>query len=194
MAGRFIPPPLLLLLLLWLALPACDDRPIRDPFSSNPGAPQFKLGDAAKYKPHGLYFDYVDPHHVLLVSRPASRGTMLVALDFRCTYDQNPLEYNDLTDRLHCNRCDSRWSTDGLIQSGSVATESLPRYRMRLTGTRVSDQREVVVDMSRQFHQKITKQFGSKQIVVREWSATDSMYHFENDPRINPLEGKVEVK
>jgi len=186
-------PPLLTLLLLALSLPACDDRPIRDPFTSNPGAPQFKLGDASQYKPPGVYFDYVEPHHVLLVSRPAARGTMLVALDFRCTYDQNPLEYHDLTHNLHCNRCDSRWSTDGLIQSGSVAEQSLPRYRMRLTGTRLSNEREVVVDLSRQFHQKITKQFGSKQIVVQEWSATDSMYHFENDPRIDSMEDKVKV-
>lgn len=186
--------PLLMLLPLAPALSACDERPIRDPFSSNPGAPQFKLGDASQYKPHGVYLDYVEPHHVLLVSRPAARGTMLVALDFRCTYDQNPLQYNELTHKLHCNRCDSRWSTDGVIQSGSVAGQSLPRYRLRLTGTRMSDKRRVVVDMSRQFHQKITKQFGSKQIVVQEWSATDSMYHFENDPRIDSMEGKVEVK
>ena len=182
------------LLLLCLVLIGCDDRPIRDPFASNPGAPQFRLGDASQYKPHGLYFDHVDPHHVLLVSRPASRGTMLVALDYRCTYDQNPLEFNDLTDRLHCNRCDSRWSTDGLIQSGSIATDSLPRYRLRLTGTQLAYRREVVVDMSRQYFQKVTKQFGSREIVVQEWSATDSMYHFENDPRIDSLAGKIQAK
>ncbi len=184
----------LLLLLLCLAPPACDDRPMREPFTSNPGAPQLPLGDALPYRAEGLYFDFAKKHDVLLVSRPTSRGPMLVALDFRCTYDQHALEYNGLTDRLHCNRCDSRWTTDGLIQSGSVASDSLPRYRMRLTGTRLSNQRQVVIDMSRQFHQKITKQFGSKQIVVQEWSATDSMYHFENDPRIDPLEGKIEVK
>lgn len=175
-----------------LGLGGCDDRPIRGPFNRETG-PQIALGDASQYKPTGLYLDHVDTHDVALVSRDVAAGQMLVALDFRCTYDEQALMHNDLTDRFECRRCDSRWSSDGLIQSGSVANKSLDRYRIRLSGGRQSAKREVYVDMSRRFHHTVTRDLGGREVTVHEWSATDSMYHFEDDPRVDALAGKIKV-
>jgi len=182
-----------LCVVLAAALVACDNRP-RDPFNPDPDAPSYNLGLPDNYRKHGMYFDFVDPEGILLVSRPASGGTMLVALDYHCTYDQQPLQFNELTRRIECNRCASRWTTDGLVQSGSVATHSLPRYRLRLAGTRMSEVRTLYVDTSRRYYQKRMKTVGSRTFEVQQWSATDSMFMFEKDPRLRSIKDHVATK
>lgn len=190
----------LLLMTLIALTPACDRiGKDRDPFNTNRGAPAFRIKDPQRYKPHGIYTDFLDSHQTLLVSRRAavakeSVGTMLVALDATCPYDGKPVEVNDLTRMLHCRGCDSRWTHDGLIQSGSRAKSSLDRFRIRLAGSGPSRDRDLIVDHSRRYRQSYTKQVGDRTIEIQEWSATDSMYYFALDPRHEHLGAKIETK
>ncbi len=171
----------------------CDTRR-HDPFNPNADAPAYNLGDAEQYREHKLYFDLMKDHRVLLVSRPASGGTMLVALDARCPNDGKPVEYSDINRLLNCTGCDSRWTTDGLIRTGSIAKDSLDRYRIRLAVADASGQRDLWVETSRRYRKRHQKTIGSKTIEVQEWSVPDSMYMFERDPRYQDLRDKVRTK
>jgi len=178
--ARCIP---LCLLLLWAGgLVACDE-------AVGPSGQRIALGDAEQYRTHGTYDDYKASHDILLVSRQAwaaegKEGTMLVALDARCPREGADVEINERTNLLHCTRCDSRWTRDGVIQSGSAATDSLDRYRIGLTGTRVAKDRRPYIDLSQRFRQRYTKTVGSRTFEVQEWSSIDSMYMYELDSRV----------
>jgi len=157
--------------------------------ATGPMNQRIELGDAEQFREHGIYDDYKESHDLLLVSRRAAGsetdiGTMLVALDARCPHDGADVVLNERTNLLHCTRCDSRWTKDGVIQSGSLAESSLDRYRIGLTGTRIAKERRPYIDLSERFRQRYMKTVGSRTFEVQEWSSLDSMYMYELDARI----------
>lgn len=180
-------PNAVLIVLAAALLPAaCSDHPA--------ATRTIPLPDPDRYRRHGLHRDLLDTHRILLVSRPASGGTMLVALDARCPHDGADIRHNDLTDRLHCTSCDSRWTTDGLIQSGSTATESLDRYRIGLSPRPIDGQRQPYIDTSRRLRQTYTKTVGTRTFQIHEWSSPESMYMFELDPRLRSIDRKIHTR
>jgi len=180
-----LPPRLLALCLAaaLAALPACD-RWDRDRLSDG----SFSLGPPTDYLHEGVYSRFRETHGVLVVSRPAAGGKiMIVALDAECPHDGDIVDYEAISGLIKCPTCDSKWTTDGLLHTrDNHAKRSLHRLRLRTDDSRIREVQQqiggarqantdLIADPNRKFRQTFVTDGGQ---TLHEWSASDSMFLF----------------
>ncbi len=130
----------------------------------------FTIGHPDKYRLAGVYRNYRQSHGIWLVSD----GKQLVALSAVCTHKGCGTRYDTMSRIFKCPCHNSKYSTEGLNQSGGKAPRPLERCKIALIGKLGEASAQLQVDPTRRYRQEIDNPMSG-----RNWSSPHSVYLFE---------------
>ena len=150
-----------------LNVPGCSDDPDGDQSPNRLKLPKrpFRIGDPQQYRKRGVYTTHRRSHGVWIVSN----GSMLVVLSAQCPHRGSGTLYDSVTDQFKCPHDGSRFTTDGINRTSSIASRPLERCHITLIGQRGDPASDLEIDAisKHRFRQE-----------RNEWSQRHSLFLF----------------